>query len=114
MCSSNSEPGEQSNAFAGNPDLTSFESNKPSEAKNNLVDRMNLHDSLQTELERDISALDEVSYRFADKVKAYTFGELVELEKKLDPSLGFLKHKLKRVIIAKMRKELEIGLELLG
>ena len=68
---------------------------------------------MQADVDRDISELDEIRQHFGSKVDLCTFKELVELETKLDPSLGYLQHHLKRIIITRMKQELEIGLRLL-
>lgn len=63
--------------------------------------------------DRETKEIYKLERRLHERLADYTYAELLDLEMKVDPSLGFLQLFVKRAIAAKMSEELKIGLGLL-
>lgn len=84
-----------------------------SQLKYDLFYKAACRDEFQAVYDREVQDMRGASIYFAEKLNAYSFEELLDLEKKADPSLSYLKLWLNRQIIHKMKMELETGMRLL-
>jgi hypothetical protein len=84
---------------------------KPSKC---LYDKKSAYYVIREVCDHETHQMIELERRLQDKLADYTYEELLDLERKVDPSLGYLQLFFKRVITAKMSTELQIGLGLLG
>lgn len=104
-CSVKSEAEKKSSASVDMPEL------KPSKC---LYNKKSAYYVMREVCDYETHQMIELKRRLQDKLADYTYEELLDLERKVDPSLGYLQLFFKRAITAKMSTELQIGLELLG